>query len=31
MGYIVEVDFYNSYMLKRIQPEFRGSGGVQTS
>jgi hypothetical protein len=30
MGYIVEVDFYNSYMLKRIQPEFRGSGGVNS-
>ena len=30
MGYIVEVDFYNSYMIKRIQPKFRGSGGVNS-
>jgi len=25
MSYIVEVDFYNTYMLKRIQPTFRSS------
>jgi len=30
MSYIVEVDFYNTYIIKRIQPDFKGSGTINS-
>ena len=31
MSYIIEVDFYNTYMLKRIQPVFRSTSAADSS